>query len=524
MSIHKSKVLLIAAGLLIGVSGCTDTFVAPKSTASEENVFEDPDSYMSFLAKVYAGLVTTGQQGPAGQPDILSIDEGFSQYLRGWWQLNTMPTEEAHIRWGDIGLPELNTMTWAASNGFVEALFARIYFQVGMANEFLRQTSDEKLNERGQQDIKPMIQGLRAEARFLRALSYWHAIDLWGDVPLVDEDFPIGSEPPDQAEREVVYDFIVQELLDVRDLLPAPGGAEYGRADQGALAMLLAKVYMNAEVYGRGAQYGPALQELARILNVYDLDDDYQELFLADNHTSPEIIFPVPSDGQNTRTWGGMTYLVHAAVGGSMDPGAYGIDGGWWGLRVRREFVNLFPGVDGPDKRAIFYTDGHTIDIFAGAGGEFQDGYAAPKYSNITSSGATGSNLTFPDNDFPMFRLGDAYLMYAECVLRGGGGSTATAVDYINALRQRAYGNTSGNITENDLTLQFILDERARELWWEGHRRTDLVRFNQFSANGIWAWKGNVADGQTVPSFLDLYPIPSNQLISNPKLTQNEGY
>ena len=125
-----------------------------------------------------------------------------------------------------------------------------------------------------------------------------------------------------------------------------------------------------------------------------------------------------------------------------------------------------------------------------------------------------------------MFRLADAYLMYAEAVLRGGsGGSRATALGYVNALRQRAYSNTSGNITDSGLTLDFILDERGRELYWEGCRRTDLVRFGQFT-NGsyVWEWKGNVKNGARTSSYRDLYPIPINDLNANPNLKQNAGY
>jgi hypothetical protein len=123
-----------------------------------------------------------------------------------------------------------------------------------------------------------------------------------------------------------------------------------------------------------------------------------------------------------------------------------------------------------------------------------------------------------------MFRLADAYLMYAEAVLRGGGGSASTAVDYINELRERAYGDTSGNITETDLTLDFIIDERSRELYWECHRRQDLIRFDQFSDQGVWQWKGNVPQGTTTESFRDIMPIPATDLGINTNLTQNPGY
>jgi hypothetical protein len=142
----------------------------------------------------------------------------------------------------------------------------------------------------------------------------------------------------------------------------------------------------------------------------------------------------------------------------------------------------------------------------------------------VTSTGVLGSNPTWVDTDYPMFRLGEAYLIYAEAVLRGGaGGSMANALSYFNALRQRAYGNTTGN--KATITLDDILDERARELYWEGKRRTDLIRFDKFTTGAyLWPWKGGVADGRAVEAFRNLYPIPAPEINSNPQLKQNYGY
>jgi hypothetical protein len=300
---------------------------------------------------------------------------------------------------------------------------------------------------------------------------------------------------------------------------------DYGRADQGAAAMLLAKLYLNAEVYTGTARYAEALAETQTVIDgPYTLNTQYQNNFLADNNTSPEFIFAIPYDGVRSRTWGGTTFLAHANCGGSMSHTALGLDGCWAGLRVKPEFVALFPtpADASPDGRAIFYTPGQ--DSLIASITDFNDGWAAPKYQNVTSTGAPGSNGTHPDTDFPVFRLADAYLMYAECVARGAGGNAGTAVGYINLLRERAYGDQSGNITEPDMTLDFILDERARELWWEGHRRTDLIRFGRFTTAGVWAWKGGVQAGTTTEAFRNLYPIPASELLANPNLVQNTGY
>ena len=520
------KTLVAATGLLMAAA-CTDLGVNPVSTITDANAFNEPSSYRQYLAKIYAGLAVSGQAGPAGLPDIQGIDEGFSQYLRLLWQMQELPTDEAHIAWNDQGVQELNTQIWATNNQFLGAMYYRIYFQVALVNEFLRQTTDEKLTARNVSDeLRADIQQFRAEARFLRALSYWHGIDLFANIPLVQEDFALGTTPPTQSTRTQIFDYIASELNAIRPDLPAPKTGQYGRADQGAVSMLLAKLYLNAGVYTGTTRYADARTAAEAVINApYQLDDRYRDIFLADNHTSPEIIFAVPFDGDHTQTFGGTAFLIHASVGGNMDPANWGIDGGWWGLRVKPEFVALFPGgASSADTRAsqVLFTNGQTLAIDEPF--NFQRGLGAPKYRNITSSGEPGKDLGFPDTDYPMFRLADAYLMYAEAVLRGGGGSLAQAVTYVNALRQRAYGNTSGNITQGELTLDFILAERARELFWEGHRRTDLIRFNRFTQNSVWQWKGGILAGRPTEQFRDLYPLPATEIVANPNLTQNPGY
>ena len=518
----------LAVASALGLGACTDLIIEPRSTVTGANIFSDPASYRSFIAKLYAGLAVSGQQGPSGNPDIASIDEGFGQYIRGFWQLQELPTETAVIGWGDVGLPELVTMEWGESNQFVKAMYYRIFYQISLANEFLRETTDTKLTARGVSDaLRTEVHQYRAEARWLRALSYWHAIDFFGDVPMVDENFVIGGTPPEPGERAVIFAWIEDELLDIRAELPGVGLAEYGRADQGAVAMLLAKLYLNAEVYGGGDRYADAMAEAATVIaGPYTLDDVYQHLFLADNHTSPEMIFAVPFDGTRTQTWGGTTFLVAAAIVGNMNAADYGTNEKWNGLRVTPEFVGLYQGgAGGPDSRSdIFYTSGQSLSI-TGIG-EADEGYGYPKYRNVTSTGANGSNSRHPDTDFPMFRLADAYLIYAEACLRSGGGACeATALGYVNEIRERAYGNPSGNITAPELTLDFIIDERGRELAWEAHRRTDLIRYGLFTGDEyLWTFKGGAVNGEAVDETRDLYPFPDTELIANPNLEQNPGY
>src|SRR5215208_473684 len=524
--------LLALAGTL---AGCGDLTVQPKSTITSGNIFSDPTSYRAFLAKLYGGLGVTGQAGPNADnttppADIAGIDEGFSQYMRAYWQFQEVPTDEAVIGSGDPGLPVINTQLWSASNEWVNAMYSRIFYQVALANQFLRETTDAKLSGRGATaQLKTEVAGYRNEARFLRALSYYHAVDLYGPVPIVDENFDV-SKLPTQATRAQVFGFVESELKAVREALPATStGDYYGRASQAAVDMILAHLYLNAEVWTGTARYADARAAAEAVINSnkFSLDQIFRRIFALDNTQSPEIIFTVPQDGLRTRTWGGLTYLIHAAVGDGMNAGDFGINGGWYGLRIRAQAADRWTvvGPGAPDKRAaIVVTQEHTKDVTNIA--PFTNGYGYPKYSNkSTTTGAVGSNSNFPDTDYPMFRLADAYLIYAEAVLRpNGGGSRATALGYINALRDRAYGNTSGRIADSELSLQFILDERSRELMWEGFRRQDLVRFNQFTENGVWQWKGGVREGRVTEKFRDLYPIPSNERSANPNIAQNPGY
>ena len=518
--------IALTLGLLV-INACTKLDLQPLSTTTPSVLFQDESSYRSFIARVYSGIAVTGQQGPAGQADISSLDEGFSNYLRQYWQFQELTTDEAVIAWGDEGLPDLHNHTWTSANQFVRAMYYRIFFQVSMANEFLRESTDDKLSQRGvSQATRDAIKAYRAEARFMRALSYWHGIDLFGNIPFYTESSGIGSAPPEQADRATIYNFIVSELNAIENDMVEPGQNEYGRADRAALWALQAKLYLNAEVYANQNHYSDCVAACKKIINtgIYSLEDNYQNLFIADNNNSKEVIFAIPFDGLNTQTWGGLTYLVHANIGGSMDPGKYGVAGGWFGIRATSSFVDRFPDVTGAvDSRAIFYTDGQTKEINSIS--NFGDGYVVPKYTNVSSDGTAGSDLTFPDTDFPMFRLADVYLMYAEAVLRGGtGGDAGTALTYVNMLRQRAYHNNSGNITSDQLTLPFILDERSRELYFEGHRRTDLIRFKQFTENGIWPWKGGVKAGKVTDTYRNILPIPISEVLANKNLRQNPNY
>ncbi len=534
MNLRTLKAPAVAAALLfLAAAGCTDTTVAPKSTISDANVFSDATSYQSFLAKVYAGLSATGQQGPYGNADLAGFDEGFSQYLRLYFELQELPTEEAMIAWGGDGdLMDLNRFVWSSTNGYSSIFYSRVFYVVSLANAFLFQTTDAKLSSRGvSAALKTQIAQYRAEARFLRAFAYWNAVDLFGPVPIVTQ---VTTALPVQSARDSVYRFIVNELNAVKDSLPTPGASTYGRATTQAAHMMLAELYLNAGVYTGTANWAGAMNEASEVIGsgAYSLETNYANNFTADNgQVSKEIIFPIAEDGQHTRNYGATTFIIHAECGNTLDGSTIGIPGQcWWGLRLKPQADTLYYNTtaDHPagDLRAnALYRTGQTLSISSPT--TFSEGTLLLKFTNKTSTGGNGSDGYFVDTDFPVFRLAEAYLIYAEAALRGGSSAdSATALADINLLRARAYGNASGNITAAQLTLPFILNERGRELIWEAHRRTDLVRFGQFggAATYNWDWKGGAAVGVAVPSYYNLYPIPEAQIAIDPALKQNPGY
>lgn len=525
----KNIVLPLSAAFLLTTASCVqDLEREPITDVTSVSIYKDFSNYKNILAKLYGGFAMGGQvSGDGDQPnsDINGINGGFSQYTRLLYTLNVITTDEAVIGWNDGNLHTLHKMTWDSSNEFIAAMYYRVYTEIAFCNEFLRNVTDEKLaanNITGDNLAQAKI--MRAEARFLRAQSYYHAIDMFGNVPFVDESYMPGSKtPPPRIERKALFNFIESELLTVANELKEPKTNEYGRADKAAVWSLLAKLYLNAEVYTGTQRNTDCITYCNKVIGAgYSLKSKYDDLFLADNNVNnPEQILSVNFDGFNTQTNGGTTYMVHAAVGGNMQASDFGINGGWGGIRTTKAFVGLFPG-NGNDKRGRFFTAGQTLEI--DDLGSFNNGYAFIKYKNIKSNGTPGSNDNWVEADIPLYRLADIYLMYAEAVLRGGsGGNQTTAIGYINQLRERAYGNTSGNVSS--INLNFILDERARELSWELTRRSDLIRFNRYTTGDyLWPWKGNVKDGKAVESYRNLFPIPAKDIIANPNLIQNPGY
>jgi hypothetical protein len=520
----KLMVIGFAAGTLVSCSKKLD--LTPTNGTTAAIVYSTPLGYTQAMAKVYGSFALTGNTGPAGNGDVQGIDEGTSDFYRLYWKAQELSTDEAVVAWGDPGIQDFHKMNWTSDNPMLKGLYYRSYYQITLCNDFINQASDANLSSRGISGADAdKIKKFRAEARFLRAYQYAVLMDLFGPVPMATEKDPLGSFLPPQAKRSEVFSYVESELKAIEAELVDAKANEYGRADKAAAWSLLSRIYLNAAVYTGTPKYTEAATYAKKVIDAgYTLVANYPWLMRADNDLNTnEFIFSIRYDGLKTQGYGGTTFLCHASLGGSQNAGDYGLDFAWGGIRTTKNLPALFPDVTGAkDKRAQFYTSGQSLDINDLT--SFKDGYAITKFINKTRAGANGTNQTFVDIDMPLFRLGEVYLNYAEAVLRGSTvGDKATAITYINNLRVRAYGNTTGNVA--DIDLNFILDERARELYWEGFRRTDLVRFGKFvESSYLWPWKGGVKDGTSVGDFRKLFPIPSSDVSSNVNLKQNPGY
>lgn len=521
--------LMVGAGLCVfALSSCVgdlDTQPLTHTTILPEEAWSDPNAYELFTAKIYSAFAIPGSDGPASG-DIVGADQGEATFTRSMWNLEELPTDEALVAWSDEGLNGLNFVQWTPTNRFVMLNYDRLELINAYCNEFLIQTTPDKLSSRNLTAEQIEAANVnRAEVRALRAYSYYVLMNFYGNVPFTDESSGIGAYMPEQKGRDFLFPWIEKELKDVINSLPAKSVAGYGKVNRYVADMILANLYINAEVYGQGNHYSDAAACLADIIDNggYALEPTYKFNFQADNDLSPEMIFPIIYDGVYAQSYGGTTYLCAGAYGDDMAPGDnYGLPQYWSGIRAPHDLSQLF---EEGDSRARFFTENRSQEIFEW--NDFKQGYSVVKFTNLTRDGGSGKDNTFPDTDFPLYRLADTYLLYVECALRGAGNADATkAILCYNRIQERAYGNTSHNINSlGDLSLDKLLDERARELYWEAHRRTDLIRFNRFIDGKSWSWKnGSFVGSERIDAKYLLYPLPSTDLSANSNLVQNPGY
>jgi starch-binding outer membrane protein, SusD/RagB family len=536
MKSRMLKKILAAFVVVVAATSCAKKLdLYPVNDLTPEKTFSTAAGYKSVLAKIYGTLSITGNAGPAGSPDIGGgLDEGSQvAFIRMFFNCEELPTDEAVVAWNDQTIHDFHDLKWTSSDPFLKGIYARPIYNITLINEYLRESTDEKVASRNiTGNAAAEIKKSRGEARFLRAFNYWVMLDLFGKTTFIDETNLIGTDLPGEKDRADLYAYIESELKAIDGELAPVKTAEYGRVDQGAAWALLARMYLNAQVYTGTAKYSEAITYAKKVIDGgYSLKSNYGQMFMADNEKSKdEFIFVVNCDGLKTQAYGNTTFFVHAAAGD--DHNDFGVAGGWNGYRATKGLADLFTDLSGnTDKRAMFTTSAFgtsSAQIAISDVSDFSNGLHVNKYKNIRSDGGSVSDVTrnFSDVDFPIFRLSEMYLIYAEAVLRGGtGGDAATALNYINLIRTRAYGNTNGNIGAASLNTDFILAERGRELYWEGHRRTDLIRYGLLTTGTyLWPWKGGVSSGTAVDSKYNIFPIPATNITANPGLTQNAGY
>ena len=545
--------MMMGTAVLASTTSCvSDLDQYPQTETTSKDVYTNLANYEAVLGKIYAAMVTSGQGKGGDNKDMESVlnDGSGFDYMRMFLNMQECGTDEFASTWltGEQ-TTGLTYLSWDANDAWVSDMYYRIYYNIALCNEFLRNANGASFS--GNDEVK--MKEYKAEVRFMRALFYYHALDLYRNIPMVTENDPVGSFIPPRATPQETFDYIESELKDcIGDMLPA-SSCPYGQASQGAAYTLLAKLYLNSEVYTGVAKYAECKAACQQVMNMgYSLESDYSKLFNADNDKrTNEIIFALPVSAEHTVSWGASTYLVCGQLSlsnANQTPGDFGAESGWSEFRLRSQFVDKFNGSDiyaqgeeaKGDKRAKFFTNGQNKDVTSMT--DETTGYLSEKWSNLKDDGTKASNTSNDgvETDFPLFRLADVYLMYAECVARLGedwdnwnGGSDAEAASrkegaiyYINKVRERAGAADvwKDNFASDADFLQFILDERARELYHEGYRRTDLIRFGQFTTNKyIWQWKGGTHDGQAVDSKYNIYPIPNTELTANPNL-HNDNY
>lgn len=556
MNLRYFKNIIPAAAIILASAGMTscvgDLDVTPIDPSTNMTVDEP-----GLFTKCYANMALAGQTGPDGDCDIDGLDGGTTGFVRQLFNTQELPTDEAICAWGDPGIPEYNYATWDSSHPMIRGLYYRLYAGINYCNHYLDVCAgvDEKRE---------------AEVRFLRALYYYYLLDAFGNVPFA---LKLSAESPEQIKRADLYAWIETEVKEIYNSLAAPAARNssqegYGRADQDAANMLLARLYLNAEVYTGTAHWAEAKEYAEKVINgPHKLFTDqsagydpscgytpYQMLFMGDNGetgAATESILSVIQDGVTSAAYGCTLFIMASTWKNDMnEDGDYGSSEFWAGNRSRSQLVKkFFPSSDptpdnckntaiqASDDRALFCgkgtlvekkddgTDKVTVterDLVVKKPGEFTSGYSVGKFRNTYSKG-TPHHAKFCDTDFFLMRAGEAYLIAAEADARlNGGTTTSTGAGYINALRSRAHATT-----QSQYNLKQILDERARELYFEGFRRTDLIRYGLFHSNEyLWDWKGGSEHGVGFSKDRCLYPLPADDVNANPNLKghQNPGY
>lgn len=591
----KLNINKYALGLMVITAGLTscigDLDQMPKNPIelTPDKFAENPREYIGgALGKCYSGIAISGQGG-SGSSDISGLDNGRSCWSRAIFMLNEFTTDECNWIWKDSGVFDLCTGTWSSSNENIFGTYSRLYTHIAVCNDFIRLSrslgdygisTGNGENQVSQADLDQFV----LEARALRDLSYFYIIDLFGNAAYAWDTQLTGEEPP-YIKREDLFKTVTEDLEDVLANFNESG--VYGRIGKDAVEALLAKFYLNAEVWTGTAEWQKCWDHCQAVINRHKgggfegsgLAMDYLSVFCGNNDMfapggslkeQNEILWNIPyayqgtitqPDGTSQNVWltqsyGGTSFLILAALSdqNTAVPGWYGINGQWTSMHARQQFSEKFSfsnGVSNDGRAYLWLTENDGFKIQNTDFSTYKDGYVPIKFTNVNCNpdgtmprwrdpetdlprvGVHDLNnpdnygisayATFAETDYPVIRLAEIYLTAAEANLRGGVGSKADALAYVNVVRSRA---GVGSWNDAEFTVNNLLDERARELYWENNRRTDLVRAGMFTGSRYnWSWKNNVATGAGIADHMDIFPIPTSVINSyGSPYPQNPGY
>ena len=407
MNFNKLAILFLV--MLVAMSSCTkDLDITPQDDQDllGEDFFANGTAYKELLAGVYGNLSLTGVDGPSSS-NIQGLDPGTSQFGRVLLYLQTLSADE--MIWSyenDPGTREIQRNIWNANDPILLGMFGRTHATIAFANNFLRETTTAKLDERNVTDAtRTEVKAYRAEARLLRAMSYYYMMDIFGQANFSTEEDAINAQPA-AYNRQQLFDFVEAELKAIEGDLADPMAVEHGRASKGVAWMILAKIYLNAEVYIGQNKYTECIDYCKKIIGGgYSLATNYLHNFMADNNTNTaknEIIFPLISDGTYVQNYGPTTVMINGSVGSLESNGAaLGVGAGGWGgaIRLRKQFVQLFDAsIFNNDTRNTIIKGTRPIEILDIS--DRDQGYILEKYSNAKSTGGFGVDQTFVDTDF----------------------------------------------------------------------------------------------------------------------------
>lgn len=556
-----SAALLFASAVTTGCIGDLDTVPMDPTQMTGDKTFSSPDSYAQYVSYAYGYFGLVSQTDP-GSSDIAVGNAGQSEFTRQYMILNELSAGSLYCCWNDDYVTGLQLGQWTTDNTAVYAVYVRGLKGITLCNQFLDSSvsGDSAVEGRGHSAKLTQVHQFRAEMRALRSFYYLVLLDLFGNPPLTLPENIASNDYPQQLGRTGLFEWLEGELLELTQDADLPAKpVEYPRLSKGAAWAMLARLYLNAEVYTGTARWQDAKNAAEKVITEggYELCPVYGNLFCQDNTESgavKEFIVAMMYDCNTTQSWGGTTHLISSTIdadaaadlSSKMGFSILAWNDPWNGYHLSNDFVmeNFeLQGVvwddtkafgydtDASDRRAAFYNIGFDPTLVTGPGTalSIRTGWTSIKWKPYTSTMVpllANANQKVSSADFAFIRLAEMYLTYAEAEARLSGGSLGNSSqgwNYLNTLYQRANGKDKSIPASVDT--EWILKERTRELMWEGHRRTDLIRYGKFTGSSYtWPYKGGVANGTAIADFRKVYPIPAQEFSANPGLVQNAGY